>query len=66
MNRPSEGFFIGAEGTYPDLVAIEREARRLRAEHLAVLLRRAVSCVRRGPSTRPMAELPGGARPSLG
>ena len=66
MSRPSEGFFIGAEGKYPDLLAIDREARRLRAQHLAALLRRAASRVRRWLSTRPTGDLPGGARPSLG
>ncbi len=49
-----------------DIVLIEREARRLRAEYVAAALRRLVARVHLPKARAPAVGLPGNARPSLG
>lgn len=49
-----------------DIVSVEREARRLRAQYLATLLRGAAAWFKRAAAPRPHRNLGRSARPSLG
>ncbi|TAK52964.1 MAG: hypothetical protein EPO27_00260 [Betaproteobacteria bacterium] len=49
-----------------DIVLVEREARRLRAQYLATLLRGAADWFKRAVAPRPHRNLGGSARPSPG
>ena len=49
-----------------DIVLVEREARRLRAQHLAALMRSAADWVRRSIARRAPTEFGQAAGPSLG
>jgi hypothetical protein len=49
-----------------DLILVEREARRLRAEYVAAAWKRLLSRVRLPRAQVPATGLPGNARPSLG
>ena len=49
-----------------DIVLVEREARRLRAEYLAAAWKRLVSRIHLPKAQVPAPGLPGNARPSLG
>lgn len=66
MNRRSENTVLPAAGGYPDITAIEREARRLRAQHLAALVKRARNGVREWLSGRSPVDLRRGAHSGIG
>ncbi len=66
MKQHQAVYSDGQSTNLVDIVLVEREARRLRAQHLAALMRSAVDQIKRALARRAPADFGRTARPSLG